>query len=905
MSAKAPRAPSAATTLVTDPPAARHDSVPARTQILAAKLAPRPSTARPLARARLEALLAPAGATPRLVLVRAPAGFGKTTVLAQWCEALQARGTAFGWLTLDEADNDASRFIAHMVAAFQSIDPTLALVSLPAAGEAPGMMRRGDVDGAALDLVQHISTQRAHFVLCLDNVELVQNPAVLGVLRMLLDALPPCGQVMVASRDVPDLGLGRLRAHGQLLELGANELRFSTDETRALLRAQCSQPLSEAQLDTLHARTEGWAAALWLATLALRGHADTDAFLASFSGASGALADYLLEDVLARLPDDLRGFLLDVSVLDELHAGLCDAVTGRDDSHALLARLHRAGLFVVPEDSEGIVYRYHTLFRDFLYGQLRSQQPTGAARARLLHQRAAQWYAARQRVVPAIDQAIRSGDRAFAVGYLARDAEWLLWQGRVRLLIRLCERLPAALADDAPVALRLAHAWALTYTRRHPEALAQLARIEASPDLPDGLRAQCIVLRHFTASMLDQPAEMLAAWEALARDLPVPASHTDGIRLNAHAYCLIAADRFDDAQATLDAARRANLRIGSGTGQAVTSCLESSIDLARGQPRQAVTRLRAALAGMAGGSTQNLSSSAIIVGFLAEMLYHLGELAQAGRLLDTYLPLLDEVAAPDQVITSYICLARVKADAGDTPRAADLLDELERLGHRHTLPRLVCSAQLERARVATQQGDFARAGAFLAAASAPRAWASQGGMSPHANDVDDPFTGRMRLAIHTGRAAETLVPLADAMRSAGTRGRLRRHQTLRLLYAMALARTGDAAQAREQLALAEAFAAASGLTRSLADEGPALAALLATGTTPAPLPPPVESLSGQERRILVLLAEGHANKGIAERLHVAESTVKSHLKRINGKLGAENRTHAVALARRMGLLPPG
>lgn len=887
-------------------------------RIVASKLSPRRGVAQALARPRLLDLLQRQEAV-KLVLVRAPAGFGKTTFMRELFEDRQARGISTAWLTLDDADNDAWRFIAYMVAAFQAIDPTLALVKgSDASGE-----RRGDIDGAALDLVHHMSMQESKFTIFLDNFEVIQNSSVLGVVRMLLDTLPPEGQVVLGSRELPAVGLGRLRAHGYLAEVGRADLRFSDEEARTLLQTQSGCDLTNVQLRLLQQCTDGWAAALWLVSMSLRERIDIDAFIRSFSGSNAAVAEYLLEDVLSRQPKQVRDFLLDASVLDELSVDSCNSITGRKNSQELLAYLEKASLFVVPQDPELKTFRYHALFRDFLYAQLKQSDPQRAAQ---LHRSAACWYADRDQPVLAVEHASRSGDADYGIAYLSKYAEPLLWHGRVRLLIRLFDRLPEACSPHAPVHLQLIYAWALTSTGRYADAMCQLDRLSPR-DESEHTQQAASVLRALIFAMSDRVADALDCWQASLGRISDEQVFLLGTQHNSLAFCLIAANRFEDAKRVLCQAREYYAQIGSAVGGCLVACLEGSIELAQGRPREAAGRFRAALAATTAVTAHQLSSGTIAVAFLAETLYQLGQLREAEQLLDTYLPLLGEVAAPDQIISSHIVLARIKQRKGDRPRAVEILEGLESIGHRQHLPRLVCSAQLEHSRMNLFEGDFDAAAVHLARAEDREAWHDFDGFVMHANDIENPFAARIRLQIHTGHAHLALEPLKHAIEQAGSQSRLRRQFHLRLLLGLALARTGDQDNATLQLQTAAIFSLNSGLTQMVEDEGPLVRDLMAPWRQPgmpqekarrtealleqagavAPTvrdaPDPGASLSMRELGLLKLLAEGHSNREIAESLHIAESTVKTHLKNINAKLGASNRTHAVAVARRNGLLP--
>jgi LuxR family transcriptional regulator, maltose regulon positive regulatory protein len=304
------------------------------------------------------------GEGPRLVLVAAPAGFGKTTFLAQWlaAERLQRR---VGWLALDPGDADLRLFLTHLVAAIQTAEPEAgvdALALLEAGGTTP-------TEAVLVSLINDLDVLAGPMVVALDDYHVIDGAAVHQAVTFLLENLPPQVTLAMATRADPPLPLSRLRARGELVEVRAADLRFTTDEAEVFLNEVMGLQLEPALVAALEARTEGWAAGLQLAGLSARTHAgaadgsgDVAGFVEAFSGSHRFILDYLVEEVLDRQPDEVRAYLLDTSVLDQLTGGLCDALTWRSDRQLMLESLERENLFVVPLDDERRWYRYHHLF---------------------------------------------------------------------------------------------------------------------------------------------------------------------------------------------------------------------------------------------------------------------------------------------------------------------------------------------------------------------------------------------------------------------------------------------------------------------------------------------------------------------------------------------------------------
>src|SRR6185437_14065092 len=354
----------------------------------------------------------------QLVLVCGPAGFGKSSLLAAWARA-DHRPVA--WLSLDTGDNDPVRFWRHVAAALDGVRSGLAGRVGPLVPSAAGTPFAGVVTA----LVNEFAAAADEVVLVIDDYHLVEAPEVHRSMEFLLDHLPPALHLVLASRSDPPLPLARLRARGQLVELRAGDLRFTAEEAAQLLRTEVGAHLTDPVVAALGDRTEGWAAGLHLAALSLRGRGDVTRFVAEFSGSHRFVLDYLTEEVLERLPVELRTFLLETSGLDRLCGPLCDAVVGRPDGQQLLESVERASLFLIPLDEERRWWRYHHLFADLLRANLAAQYPH---RVPELHRAAAEWYAEHGLPDDAIRHALAGGDTARAAELVEEHLEEQVWR---------------------------------------------------------------------------------------------------------------------------------------------------------------------------------------------------------------------------------------------------------------------------------------------------------------------------------------------------------------------------------------------------------------------------------------------------------------------------------------------
>ncbi|MCK7597531.1 LuxR C-terminal-related transcriptional regulator [Microbulbifer sp. CAU 1566] len=879
----------------------------------------------------------------RVSLIRAPAGFGKSTLMRQLFEQLSAQGVATAWMRLDLADNDSARLLHFLARALDSLSAD----TVEHGDDAPG--------AAAMDLLDRVELLPVPFALFLDDLEVLQNSVALAFVRQLAERLPEGGRLIIGSRTQPDIGLARLRARGQLQEVDANSLRFSTEETAQFLLRECGLEIAPEDIATLHQTTEGWAAALWLAYLALEQSRDPAGLVAGFSGSSALVADYLGEEVLANQPQELRDFMLSTSVLPQLSAELCDAVCEavgvRGSSQERLLALSRNRFLLEPMDEEGRWFRYHSMFAGFLQGQLQQRYPQ---KVTALHRAAAQAYLAQGRVVPAIEQALKSGDMDYALPLFAGHAERLLGDGRGLLLIRLMTLVPAGKLQQWP-GLQVVHVWAIAFTRGAAEAMAQLSEYEQEAPALSLVHRHGMALRPMLLSMLDRHDEAYRiASDNLSR-LPVTETFPHAILRTSLAYVALVVGNYREAQDLLDEGRRLQVIDCTPFTHIYAQCVEGAIELLQGRLRQGTARFRLA----AGVSERNgrpvTNGNAMAAVLLSEVWYESGQFADAERLLQVYVPLVQEQGVPDHLICGHRNLARILYARGDHDGAFQTITELEYFGYRNELPRLVASARLERSRIFLLEGDKQSARDELKRAQSAGDWDKFAHWSLFGSDLDTPADAELRWKIHfadSDAAARSLKPQISLAEAAG---RGRRALKLRLLYALALYRAGNEKAALRQLRDVLRIAASEHYVRLILDEGELAVQLLQrlasqqgvpfdqaqlardpqtifrqlvrelavaagsgisgdtagggpTAAAPTAQPvqtpdgKPVEKLTRKEFQVLCLLGEGLSNGAIGERMFVSENTVRTHLRNINAKLHTQSRTEAVAVARKLNLI---
>jgi len=408
----------------------------------------------------------------RLALIRAPAGWGKSTLLSQWRSAEQGQ-RAFAWVTLDSSDSDPIRFWAYALEALRTVDPELGSRSL-ALVRAPGV----DLVGEMLPvLIGELEAVQRPLVLALDDYHQLEGDAVHSGMRRLLDYLPDHLCVAIATRTEPPLQVPRLRARGQLVEVDADELRFSRAEAAVLLNDLLGLGLAGEDVAALHQRAEGWPAAVYLAGLSLGNRADRHEFILSFAGDDRHIVDYLGEEVLADLDPDTRELLLRTSILERVNGPLCDTVAGTTGSARKLETLARSNLFVVPLDDRRDWYRYHHLFRACLNTELRLES---AELIPELHRRASSWFQRAGEVTEAINHAIAGRDFPAASELLAAHWNEVVSTGGLRTVEMWLMALPERVVlEDAR--LCLARAWTSFAKGALEEVLPCLENAEAAP----------------------------------------------------------------------------------------------------------------------------------------------------------------------------------------------------------------------------------------------------------------------------------------------------------------------------------------------------------------------------------------------------------------------------------------
>ncbi len=614
-----------------------------------------------------------AGQRRKLTLLSAPAGWGKTTLLAQW--ALGAgEDQRFGWLSLDRSDNDPVWFWMYVVAALQKVSPGVGTRAVELLA-----MDADPVQVVLPTLLNDLDTIASPMVLILDDYHLVVNRAVHEQVAFVIGRMPPNLHLVLATRSDPMLPLARLRASGELVEMRSDDLRFGVIEADHLLNDVLGLDLADADVQLLHRRTEGWAAGLYLAALSLAGHPDAAAFIRTFTGDNRHIVDYLMAEVLDSQPAQMRSFLLRTSVLGRLSDALCDAVLQTSGSASVLEKIERENLFVVPLDMSRRWYRYHHLFGELLRAELYRSEPDLVAG---LHQRAAAWFEAEGLVDEAVRHLAAAGDVARSADLIAADWVNEFNGGGLSTVSGWLDLLPDEFVRRDP-RLSAARAWIALNVGRFDDAHTWIEAVEAGSAADTGdhgsLGAELVALREVHAF---KTGDVATALEAARRAITL--DFDDALQARSAACCMYGSSlyfsgSFDEAQVTFRRAVQLAEKVGDRRRRIYALGYLALIAAEAGQLADAEHQIRRATGvgtDLAGGEH---FVTAIVSLAAATVLDVRGDRAAAADAAHLAVGLARKGAGILEVAKALLVRAKILRDLGDHEMAAASRNEASAL----------------------------------------------------------------------------------------------------------------------------------------------------------------------------------------------------------------------------------
>jgi len=896
-------------------------------EIIQGKLFPATGTRKPLPRPRLDSSSDVLDGIFPVVVVAAPAGYGKSTVMARWHARLLERGVSCAWLSLDADDTDSARFLRYLIAALQKASPHIGkdVAEDLIADFASGSRSVLEAIAGDLALVQH------RIVLFLDDLQLVEGPEVRGILDWLINYAPRPLQYVIGTRRDPGLRLSGLRVRCQLLELGAEQLQFDAAEAAQFYRNRLGRDLPAVDLQTLLTKTEGWPAALELAALVLAGSSEPNGFIQHFVGTDTSVVDYLCDMVLSQMDERTRDIVFRISMFDRICAPLAQAVIHADDAAKALSDLRMRNLFLIPLDRSWEWMRFHHLVGEFFRETYRRTAPE---QARDCLVRGARWLHANDHVEEAINYMIRAQEWEQATRWVADSVEELVFRrGYHQTILRWMNALPEYYVDRYPV-IRIQYAFALSFYPLDQEYEAQIYRLQqllqnleaqAQYDIrsTDELRCAVEMQVAMAVGLRDdgmQGGELAAAW--LAR-WPEASLRRKGVMGNVLSFGHKTRGLVDRGLEVIAEARRW-LEQGEGYyALSWTAYLEAVLHLKRGSYLDSRLACGRGLDLVERKLHGHSGQTSLFHALLAGISYEFDEIDQALAHLELALNSVNECPHADAVIIAYLTQARIQNLRHDEGGALAMLREGQALGEKRGWRRMTLALAAEECRSLARTGHYEEA-RLIATRFGFHELPPRSDASPLRSDKALRATSRYLLKQSPKVVVDTLDAAID-----NSQQRELAHRSVELLVLRALAKKEDEdwAGALTDVRRALTIAAPRNYVRLFLDEGRDLGALIdrldmeqLRGSEAAPLArrlqramytPDVqggapigmgEELTKRELSILKRLESGLSNKEIAEAIFVSEGTLKWHLHNVYGKLNVKNRTGAMTRARTLGIL---
>ena len=876
-----------------------------------------------VARPRLLAMMSELPAK-RLGVIKAPAGFGKSSLAAAWAEKLEQSGNTVGWLTIDPDDDDATRFLFYVSQALHHAWPDVGADAIEL------ILENNLIDPAAIlsSLINDLAEIEDEIYLFLEDYHWIGASRIHQTVAYFLKHAPSHCHVVLTTRTEPPLPLATLRAQNQLIEIDSVALRFDMQETQAFLNSTKPGVLEIPDIQLLQRKTEGWAAALRIiSSMPSQPGLGLKEYVHNLSGSQRPIAAYLVE-MLDGLPVEVVDFMLRTAILDRLSGPLCEAVTGSSSSGAILASLAQRQMLLTPLDHDGVWLRYHALLAEYLRQRLEADR---GLEVRELHKRAALWYASRELWTEAVQHAIAADDSDRAISWIKNCAMTLIKKGDLFTLLDWQRQFPDELMRGQPE-VRLAIAWGLALALRFDEALQLATEIEndiAATHLPaSDLLCECQTIRSVAFALKDDTERALPLGQACVNGSSDP--WTANVASNVLRYGHLKTGNLKQFHATPWIPYSAEEDRRNVFASVYRHCLKGLAEERQIRLAAADGNYREGLRIAEQDVGPNSIAAALPASLIARIKYEQGQLDEAEAWVIDRIPLISSGTMLDCVWSAYFVISRVAAARMNFERARTLLERAENLGAARDWGRLSAGVIAEQARLYVTDGRLDEAAACVDRLEhLARKYSAPGPCAWSEIEWYHKLT-RAHLLGQQARPDEAISILQQLQRETEAM----QHRQFLICVAIRLSAVqlgaGKITEAMTRFRRVLASCAAAGLYQTVVDEGPIISKLLQTtqegGHVTAELIPYVDRLKGglqragqdrseptsdirilgalspRETDILKLIAEGFSNKEIARSLYIGPETVKSHLKNVFSKLGVERRAQAVSRAQTLGLV---
>jgi len=863
------------------------------------------------------------GLTRKLTLVSASAGFGKSTLVASW---LSERGQPAVWLSLDQGDNDPVRFWTYLIAAIQTTHQETGVE----ARQIVSMPQLHSNELVAISLINDISQLPRDLIVVLDDYHLIEAEQVHAGLSYLLEHQPPNLHIILGTRVDPSISLARLRAHKELIEIRAEDLQFSTEEAVTLLNEKMGLSLKLEQIEVLNTHTENWVVGLQLAALSLKGQSSYDTFIEEFTGGHQFILDYLIEEVLVRLPDEQRSFMLRTSILERFCNNLCRVVTGDPASGQMLDEIRKSNLFLIPLDTHGRWFRYHHLFTEVLFALLEQEHPE---EIKALHLKAAAWFESEGYSGEAVDHALHSGDVPRAKELVFKHWIPFFHRGEVATVLRWLDALPKEIERDDP-SISLARCWALFLRGQNlaiephlEQANNAYERLVSKGTLigvqQDIVAGQLAMMRSVLSRGRGDHAGSVAYVEEAVRLIPAEMMEGIGTGWTMLAAARAGAGDFDGAIEAYE--RGITMSQAEGNLIAAYGCIygQSMYMLLQGRLNDAEGLCHSTIEHAVSEGHGDFPAAGSLYVTMARINLERYRLDKAESYLSTGLRIALPGGFNEAVRTGRYLRAHLAAEHGDLVTAADIFQDTAQIVNAMDDPYLTGELNGEWAKLCIKAGDLDTARQKL------NILKEKMETTQHANLLLWWRALLPRQLCAEKRFEETLTVLKESVPRAldlNSNGELIR---LLALQALALGALGNREAACSALREALALGAPEGYIWRWLDAGPGIEPLLRDLRADRDVPPALrlyldslldachstfgesaqsqsgvllDPLTPRELDIMRLICKGYSNPEIASELVVTINTIKKHTSNIYGKLGVSSRTQAIARAHELNLL---